>query len=97
MNNKPPNCIKHADGHKEWRLNGKLHREDGPAVEGANGYKAWYLNGKEVDKRIVKYMMLKKELEKWRDLGTYEELADLKSRDDLLKFLNEDYDDLIKM
>jgi hypothetical protein len=25
---------------------GRLHREDGPAIEYANGYKAWYRNGK---------------------------------------------------
>jgi hypothetical protein len=31
---------------KFWRLNGKLHREDGPAVEYADGDKYWYLNGK---------------------------------------------------
>ena len=30
----------------EWRLNGKLHREDGPAIEWASGTKEWYLNGK---------------------------------------------------
>ena len=30
---------------KEWRLNGKIHREDGPAIEWANGHKSWYLNG----------------------------------------------------
>ena len=35
-----------ADGHKSWYLNGKLHREDGPAIEYANGDKSWYLNGK---------------------------------------------------
>jgi hypothetical protein len=29
-----------------WYLDGKRHREDGPAIEHANGYKAWYLNGK---------------------------------------------------
>ena len=34
------------DGSKEWYLNGKKHREDGPAVEEANGSKYWYLNGK---------------------------------------------------
>ena len=34
------------DGSKHWYLNGKHHREDGPAIEDANGYKAWYLNGK---------------------------------------------------
>ena len=34
------------DGYKAWYLNGKLHREDGPAIEEADGYKAWYLNGK---------------------------------------------------
>ena len=36
----------YADGTKHWFLNGKLHREDGPAVELANGTKSWYLNGK---------------------------------------------------
>ena len=34
------------NGNKYWYLNGKLHREDGPAYEGASGTKAWYLNGK---------------------------------------------------
>ena len=34
-------------GHKEWYLNGKRHREDGPAVEWADGTKVWYLNGKQ--------------------------------------------------
>ena len=31
---------------KRWYLKGKLHREDGPAVENANGTKHWYLKGK---------------------------------------------------
>jgi len=35
-----------ANGTKFWYLNGKLHREDGPAVEYANGSKKWYLNDK---------------------------------------------------
>jgi hypothetical protein len=30
----------------EWFLNGKLHREDGPAVEWADGSRYWYLNDK---------------------------------------------------
>ena len=34
------------DGSKVWYLNGKLHREDGPACEYADGGKHWYLNGK---------------------------------------------------
>lgn len=29
----------------EWYLNGKLHREDGPAVERSNGIKEWYYHG----------------------------------------------------
>ena len=33
-------------GDKRWYLNGKLHREDGPAIELANGDKEWWLNGK---------------------------------------------------
>ena len=35
-----------ASGHKSWYLNGKYHREDGPAIEWVNGDKSWYLNGK---------------------------------------------------
>jgi hypothetical protein len=34
------------NGTKEWFLNGKLHREDGPAAEWADGTKFWFLNGK---------------------------------------------------
>ena len=34
------------NGDKYWYLNGKRHREDGPAIECANGEKVWYLNGK---------------------------------------------------
>ena len=31
----------------EWcNKNGKLHRDDGPAIEHANGTKLWWINGK---------------------------------------------------
>ena len=30
----------------EYQLNGKLHREDGPAIEYADGTKCWYVDGK---------------------------------------------------
>jgi len=33
-------------GDKYWYLNGKCHREDGPAVETSRGDKSWYLMGK---------------------------------------------------
>ena len=36
-------CI---NGNNYWYLNGKRHREDGPAIEYTNGYKSWYLNDK---------------------------------------------------
>jgi len=36
----------YANGTKHWYLNGKRHREDGPAVESANGDKYWFLNDK---------------------------------------------------
>ena len=32
------------NGTKRWFLNGKRHREDGPAIEFADGNKYWYLN-----------------------------------------------------
>jgi len=48
------------DGSIIWSINGKLHREDGPAIECPNGYKVWYLDGinyseQEFDKIILKY------------------------------------------
>jgi len=35
-----------ANGTKEWRLNGLLHRLDGPAKERADGSKFWWQKGK---------------------------------------------------
>ena len=34
-----------ADRTKCWYLNGRRHRNDGPAIEDASGTKAWYSNG----------------------------------------------------
>jgi hypothetical protein len=34
----------YPSGDKFYYLNGKMHREDGPAVDYANGNKAWYIN-----------------------------------------------------
>lgn len=34
-------------GHvKEWRVDGRLHRDDGPAVEWRDGTNEWWQNGK---------------------------------------------------
>ena len=33
-------------GNRGWWLNGKRHREDGPAIEYADGDRYWFLNGK---------------------------------------------------
>ena len=33
------------NGSRFCHLNGKLHREDGPAIEYANGDRYWYFNG----------------------------------------------------
>jgi hypothetical protein len=41
------------DGDKVWYLNGRLHREDGPACEWADGDKEWYLNGEKVTEEEV--------------------------------------------
>ena len=35
----------YGSGDRFWFLNGKYHREDGPAVELNNGNKEWWLNG----------------------------------------------------
>jgi hypothetical protein len=33
------------NGTRYWYLNGKYHREDGPAIEWADGSNEWWLNG----------------------------------------------------
>jgi hypothetical protein len=38
-------CKTDEVGTKHWYLNGKRHREDGPAIEYSDGSKHWYLNG----------------------------------------------------
>ena len=38
-------AVIHSDGSEEWYLNGKLHREGGPAVYGS-GVDGWFINGK---------------------------------------------------
>jgi hypothetical protein len=35
-----------ADKDKFWYLNGKRHREDGPAIEHVNGTNFWFIDGK---------------------------------------------------
>ena len=32
----------YTNGNKYWYLNGRLHREGGPAIEYANGTKKWF-------------------------------------------------------
>ena len=44
MSNQPIKTTE--DGITEYRLDGELHREDGPAIEFTNGNKEWWLNGK---------------------------------------------------
>ena len=48
-----PKMKEWPNGSKEWRLNGKPHRTDGPAVEYSNGRKEWWLNNKKVTWRKV--------------------------------------------
>ena len=36
-------------GDKEWYLNGKYHRENGPAIEYRSCGKSWYLNDRWYD------------------------------------------------
>ena len=36
--------IEHANGTREWYVNGKKHRTDGPAVEYADGTCGWWIH-----------------------------------------------------
>ena len=59
----------YEDGSKYWYLNGKYHREDGPAIEWADGGKQWYLNDQlhrkqEFLSRSIKEMTMAEVIEK---------------------------------
>ena len=41
----PEGLVIAKNGAKRWYKNGRLHREDGPAIEYADGTKAWYFYG----------------------------------------------------
>jgi len=58
-----PEMKEYSDGSKEWRLNGILHRTDGPAVERSDGSKEWWLNGERhrTDGPAVEYSNGRKE------------------------------------
>ena len=67
------------DGSKFWYINGKFHREDGPAVEWTNGDKFWYLDGKQYTEKEFK--------EKQEMVNTKEELK--KYLKQMLKYLED--------
>ena len=41
-------------GNRVWYLNGKRHREDGPAIEWADGTRYWFLNGEPMSEEEFK-------------------------------------------
>lgn len=44
-----PAAIVLPDGRREWRRRGKLHREDGPAIEHADSSREWWIDGERYD------------------------------------------------
>jgi len=45
MKNNYPICQTNYNGSIYWTLNGKYHREDGPAIQFTDGTKYWYFHG----------------------------------------------------
>ena len=45
--------VKVYEDRTEWYLNGKRHREDGPANEWADGTKSWWVNGNLIDWMVL--------------------------------------------
>jgi hypothetical protein len=46
MDNIQPTMTIDIFGDKRWRVDGVLHRTDGPAVEYTDGFLAWWVNGR---------------------------------------------------
>ena len=45
-------CKIYPDGSQNWLLNGKLHREDGPAEIYPDGTQIWFLNGIDITSEV---------------------------------------------
>ena len=41
-------CLIFEIGTVQWRKDGELHKEDGPALIRSNGYGLWYNHGKQI-------------------------------------------------
>jgi hypothetical protein len=73
LTNKGYELFEFPDGTKEWFLDGKLHREDGPAIEYPDGRKFWLFNGIQISletksddpkvKKLKEYMKLQEILD----------------------------------
>ena len=48
-----PTILVCSNGIQSWHLDGKLHREDGPAIIRPDGYQVWWLNGVRVSAEEV--------------------------------------------
>jgi len=62
-NNITYDIYEYVSGNKYWILNGKRHRENGPAIEYANGEKNYWYNGKYLihinsDEELKRYIKL---------------------------------------
>ena len=47
----------YPNGTRYWHLNGKLHKEDGPAIEYSDGVRCWYLNNEQLTEDQFKERM----------------------------------------
>ena len=52
-----PANINLVKGERYWYKEGKLHRDDGPAIERPNGERYWYLNGIHIKKDNFDYIV----------------------------------------
>ena len=41
---------------KEWYINGKLHRTDGPAIIYSTGYQEWWINDIDITEEVKNWM-----------------------------------------
>ena len=64
---KKPEFSVNVFGTKQWILNEKYHREDGPAIERANGSKSWYLNHEKVHPETIVDLWLSRGVFCWYD------------------------------
>ena len=86
--------MKYYNGHKAWYINGKRHREDGPAIQNTGGYKDWYINDKNYTEKEYKLEIERIRKIRFKYFKLWEEICDQPGKKLFEKRMNKAMDNI---